>query len=183
MRPRLVPELDVEEFLHWENRQSERFELQHGFIVAFAGGTFDHNTIAFNVRKALEAAYPSPCRTFGSDVKVKISDQSVFYPAAGAVCTEVPGTATIVLSPTIVCEVLSESTRAYDLIDKRAAYRRIPSLQAYLIVDTRSRRVEIDTRTFGDRWTTSAYEDGTFELGSGTISLDAIYEGTSVPSE
>jgi Uma2 family endonuclease len=182
MRPRLVPELDAEEFLHWENRQNERFELQHGFIVAFAGGTFDHSTIALNIHVALRSVFVSPCRVFNSDVKVRVSSTTVYYPDASVTCADNRGDETVLLEPLVVCEVLSESSRAYDLIDKRAAYRGIPSLHAYLIVDTRSRRVEIDTRTFGDRWTTSAYEDGTFELGSGTISLDAIYEGTSVPS-
>jgi Uma2 family endonuclease len=182
MREPLIPQLDAEEFLHWENRQQDRFELHHGFIVAFAGGTIDHDTIATNVRVLLRKMYPSPCRSFGSDVKVRISESIVFYPDAGVVCEELTGGETVVTAPTAICEILSESTRTYDLIDKRAAYHGLPTLGAYIIVHTRTRRIEVDVRSPDGSWQTSTIDDGPLPLGAHTVTVDEIYEFTAVPA-
>ena len=121
MREPVIPQLDADEYLHWENRQRERFELHHGFVVAFARGTVDHDTIAFNARVALSQAFPAPCRTLGSDVEIKVSDDVVNYPDATVVCEPISGNATVLSTPKIVCEVLSESTKTYDLVEKRSA--------------------------------------------------------------
>jgi hypothetical protein len=55
MREPLIPQLDAEEFLHWEARQMQKHGLHHGFVVAFAGGTIDRDTIAFNLRSKLSS--------------------------------------------------------------------------------------------------------------------------------
>jgi Uma2 family endonuclease len=179
VREPLIPQLDFEEFLHWENRQRDRFELHHGFVVAFAGGTVDHDTIAFNLRVALSQAFPAPCRTLGSDVKIKVSNDVVFYPDATVVCEPLDGAATIVSTPKIVCEVLSESTKTYDLVDKRSAYRSVTTLTAYVIVHTRSRRVEVDSRTSTRDWQTSVFEDGNVTIGAAEIPLTDVYRLTT----
>ena len=60
------PELGAETFLLWESRRRDRFELHHGFVVAFAGGTMDHDRIALNLRNAFDRPFPEPCRSFAS---------------------------------------------------------------------------------------------------------------------
>ncbi len=179
MREPLIPQLDAEEYLHWENRQRDRFELHHGFVVAFAGGTVAHDTIAFNLRVALSQAFPAPCRTLGSDVKVKISNDVVFYPDATVVCEALEDNATVVGMPKIVCEVLSDGTKTYDLVDKRSAYRTVATLTAYIIVHTRTRRVEVDTRTSGQDWQTTVFEDGNVTIGAADIPLSDVYRLTA----
>jgi Uma2 family endonuclease len=180
MREPLIPQLDAEEFLHWEARQPEKFELHHGFIMAFAGGTFAHNKITNNVRIALDRAYPPPCETFSSDVKVGVGEKSFFYPDVGVVCDPVPDDATVVTAPILVCEILSEGTRSNDLVEKRAAYRSLPSLRIYLIVHTRLRRVELDSRGPNGKWTTSFVEAGSIAVGRTQIDLDEIYARTEI---
>ena len=46
----VIPQLAAREFLVWEAAQGEKFELHRGFVMAFAGGTVDHDTIAFTLR-------------------------------------------------------------------------------------------------------------------------------------
>ena len=86
MREPVIPQLAAREFLGWEASQDEKFELHRGFVMAFAGGTVDHDTIAFNLRIAFDRLFPPPCRTFGSDVKVRVSADTFYYADAGVVC-------------------------------------------------------------------------------------------------
>jgi len=180
MREPIVPQLDADEFLRWEARQASKFELHHGFVVAFAGGTINHDRISFNVRKALERLFPPPCSTFGSDVKVQVAADLVFYADAGVVCTEVDVSSAFIDTPRVIVEVLSSSTRGYDLVEKRAAYRSLPSVERYIVVHTQTRRLEIDARSLGGRWATEIIDEGEALLGAGTLSLDEVYRGSSL---
>ncbi len=180
MREPIVPDLNAEEYLSWEARREERFELHHGFVVAFAGGTLDHDTLAFNLRTALARGSAPPCRTFGSDVKVQVGVTTIYYSDAGVVCEEQEGSDTIVRRPLVVCEVLSERTRTYDLIDKRAAYRELESLTCIAIVHQRLRRVEVDVRRDGGPWQRSITEDGSVFVGRCEVALDDLYAGTAI---
>jgi Uma2 family endonuclease len=159
MREPIVPQLDGPTFLLWEEAQADRYELHHGFIFAFAGGTADHDRAAFNARVLLERAFPPPCRTFGSDVKVRVARDTYYYPDVTVTCEPVAATTTVIERPRIVVEVLSPSTQAYDLADKRSAYRAMPALEAYILIYTRVPRIEIDRRR-GTGWTTQTLDAG-----------------------
>jgi Uma2 family endonuclease len=180
MRERVIPQLDAGEFLHWEARQSGKFELHDGFVVSFAGGTFAHNRIVNNLRTALERAYPPPCGVFSSDIKVQAGTATFFYPDVGVVCEDVPDDATIVTTPVVVVEVLSETTRAFDVGEKRDVYRSISSLEFYVVVHTRSRRVEVDARRPGGTWSTSIVDAGSIAIGRSEITIDEIYARTQI---
>ena len=146
MRKPVIPQLAAREFLGWEAAQDEKFELHRGFVMAFAGGTVDHDTIAFNLRSAFDRLFSPARRTFGSDVKVRLNADTFYYADAGVFCEELPGDATVVERARIVAEVLSRSTRSYDLVEKRAAYRGLASLVAYVVVHADMRRCEVDVR-------------------------------------
>ncbi len=77
---------------------------------------------------------------------MQIDASTVYDPGATVVCVEMPGDATMIDQPRVVAEGLSPSTRTYDIIEKRAMYRNVPSLRAYVIVHTTSQHIEIDTR-------------------------------------
>jgi Uma2 family endonuclease len=180
MREPIVPQLAEREFLSWEATQDGKFELHRGFVMAFAGGTVDHDTIAFNLRTALDRLFPPPCRTFGADVKVRVAADTLYYADAGVVCQAVPGDATVIEGARIVAEVLSRSTRSYDLVEKRAAYRAMASLTAYIVVHTDMRRVEVDERGQGGSWRTETYDLGEGFVDGRAIALDAIYARSSL---
>jgi Uma2 family endonuclease len=180
MREPIVPELEKSEYLAWESRQRDRFELHHGFIVAFAGGTLDHDTISLNLQIALRSGFPPPCRVFGPNVKIEISATTFYYADAGVTCEDTDGAAVVVQRPVTVCEVLSESTRAYDVVEKRAAYRGLPSLSRYIIVHTRVRRVEIDSRAADGSWHTAVVEAGYVGLGGAQVAFDDVYAHTQI---
>lgn len=174
MREPVLREMSADEYLAWEQTQRERYELHHGFAFAFAGGTFDHDQIAFALRVALGEMFPAPCRTFGSDVKIRVASETFFYADVGVVCEPVEGRALFVERPRIVAEVLSRSTRGYDLVEKRSAYRALPSVEAYIVVHTAMRRVEVDGRV-GERWETVTYDDEIAFVGTRPVSLEQVY--------
>jgi Uma2 family endonuclease len=178
----ILPQLDEPEYLNWEAKQTAKFELHHGFVVAFAGGTADHDTVANNVRAALKRLFEAPYRMFGSDVKLRISQESFFYPDAMVICDPVLGSATYLEAPKVVAEVLSRSTRAYDLFEKRAAYRGLVSLVAYVVVHTDMRRVEVDSRNPDGSWTTETFDEQAFINGR-EFTLQEVYAGTSLETE
>jgi len=89
MREPVIPQLDAEEFLRWDARQSSKFELHHGFVLAFGGGTVDLDCIAFNLRVALQRLFATPCRSFGADVNVRMAATAFYYCDAGVVCTPI----------------------------------------------------------------------------------------------
>ncbi len=99
-----------------------------------------------------------------------------FYPDVGVVCEAVDMNEAYVERPRVLVEVLSARTRAYDIIEKRAAYRSLPSLHAYVIVHTDTRLVEVDVRSLGGAWLTMRYDTGDdVLLGGQMISQDEIY--------
>jgi Uma2 family endonuclease len=157
VREPIVPQLDGPAFLLWEEAQADRYELHHGFVFAFAGGTADHDRVAFNTRGLLERAYPAPCRTFGSDVKVRVARDTYYYPDVTVAGEPVTASTSIIEQPQVVVEVLSPGTQGYDLADKRSAYRGLPTLEAYIVVHTRLPRIEIDRRD-GVGWTTQTFD-------------------------
>ena len=153
MREPVIPELDAETFLLWESKRHERHERHHGFVVAFARGTVDNDRIAHNLRTAFDALFPPPCRSHGSDVKVQIDASTVYSPDA-----------TVVDQPRVVAEVLSPSTRAYDIIGKRAMYRNVPSL-VVRATDAGRRRQATASRSHSG-WARSRLKPRTHELRS-----------------
>ncbi|MGH7727793.1 MAG: Uma2 family endonuclease [Vulcanimicrobiaceae bacterium] len=183
MKEPVVPRLTGGEYLGWEQRQEAKFELHHGFVLAFAGGTVAHDQIAFNLRVALARAYPPPCRTFGSDLKVRASADAYFYADAGVLCEPIGDDQSVVERPRVVAEVLSPSTRAYDLVEKRAAYKDVASLAAIAFVESHLRRVEVETLRSDGTWHSAYYDDGEAWIGDCRVALDEIYAGTSLAAQ
>lgn len=176
MKDPVAPQFSEAQYLAFEEAGSEKYELHHGFLVAFAGGTIGHDALAFEMRKLLERIYPAPCRTIGSDVKLRIAEDLFYYADAGVICEPIDETETIVERPRVVVEVLSPKTARYDIVEKRAAYRTLPSLEAYVIVHTSLRRIEIDTRGLAGRWQTGIYEEEDVALlGGHEFAVAAFY--------
>lgn len=169
--PRSNSSMTAEEYLAWEAEQELRHEYIDGEIVAMTDGTIPHNTIALNFYTALRPHLRQRgCQANVSDVKVQARPNNrYFYPDL-----VVTGDAEDlkardwVRNPTIVVEVLSPNTAAYDRTKKLKYYRQIPSLQEYILVDSESMSVEIYRRGEGKFWLYYAYEAGE------TIALDSI---------
>lgn len=141
-KPDLV---SVEDYLAGEEQSDIKHEYLGGVIHAMAGGTNDHAAVATNAGISIGSQLRGkPCRTFGSDAKLKIElpDQIRFYyPDLQVVCRPNPGSDHFQEHPVLVIEVLSESTRRTDMGEKKDAYLAVPSLKVLLLVESDRPRV------------------------------------------
>nr|CAA9293807.1 hypothetical protein AVDCRST_MAG63-4610 [uncultured Armatimonadetes bacterium] len=133
------PLYTVEEYLALEREAEYKSEFVNGQILAMSGASRAHNLIATNVSSELRVQLKGrPCETYSGDMRVQVSDTGMYaYPDVVVVCGEPrfedthPETLT---NPTVIVEVLSASTEAHDRGAKFAHYRRLLSLQEYVLI-------------------------------------------------
>jgi Uma2 family endonuclease len=163
-----------------------RHELVGGEVFAMAGAGEVHVTVALNVAMALRQHLAgSPCRTFITDMKLHVeAADAYFYPDVMVTCSTTDAADPIVKrEPTLLVEVLSPSTAAYDRGAKFAAYRRLPSLREYLVVDTDSRGCDLHRLGADGLWVLHPFDPGqTLELASVGLVLPADELWAEVPA-
>ncbi|MFN4255338.1 MAG: Uma2 family endonuclease [Saprospiraceae bacterium] len=132
----------IAEYLEREEKSEVKHEFQNGKIIEMAGGTFKHNRISARIIRALENFFiekKKPCFTLTSDQKVYIpATNRIVYPDGVVVCEKPEGLFNdplVLTNPTLIVEVLSESTEAYDRGRKFDNYCSIPSFREYLLLD------------------------------------------------
>jgi len=147
--------MSADEYLAWEELQEEKHEYYHGEIFAMGGAGREHVQVAGNVFAALKQLLRgTPCRAYMSDMKLHVATMDTFfYPDVIVSCNKKDHQADQYLSsPSLIVEVLSDSTEAYDRGAKFAAYRQLASLKEYVLVDIKTRRVECFRRTADNDW-------------------------------
>jgi Uma2 family endonuclease len=178
--------MTVEAFLDWEERQELRYEFDGMAPRAMVGGTAAHAGIQANLLVALGTRLRgNPCRPFGSELKLRLA-HSVRYPDAMVICTPVAPRATWVTDPTVVFEILSESTAHQDMVVKNAEYEATPSIQRYVIIEQTHKGALVFARKGGE-WvgTALAGDDAVLcmpEIGI-EIPLSELYEGVGLVSD
>ena len=182
-RPAEVVRMTYAEYLAAEAVSEVRHEFLNGEVWAMAGGTPEHAALALAVGSELrEALRGKPCRAYSADLRVRIVETGLStYPDVSVVCGSIETAADdqdAVTNPTLLVEVLSESTARHDRGAKAAHYRRIPSLREYVFVSQAEPRIEVHRRTEAGRWELLEARPGeTIELASLGVRLDvaAIY--------
>lgn len=175
--------LTSEEYLQLETKSDIKHEYINGDVYAMAGATDTHVTIAGNIfALLLSHLRGSGCRVYISDMKVRIESKNRFYyPDVLVTCEDRDReNSTFKKFPSLIIEVLSDSTEAFDRGDKFADYQSLPSLQEYVLVNTRKARIECFRRTKEDLWLLQFYEleDTKFELTSVNFpgNISDVYE-------
>lgn len=139
--------LSVADYLAGELTSNVKNEYLGGAVYAMAGATNNHNSVALNITSAFRQRLRGhPCRPYNSDTKVRLklpTHVRFYYPDAMVVCRSNPAHETFQDEPSIIVEVLSPATRRIDEGEKREAYLTIPSLEAYLLVETSAARVTV----------------------------------------
>ncbi len=154
-----------------ERASASKHEFYAGEVFAMAGGTREHNLLAANTLALLwNALRGGPCEVYTPDQKVFVpaTDQYV-YPDVSVACGEPrfgDSERDVLLNPSVIVEVLSDSTEKYDRGKKFEGYRTIDSLRDYVLVAQEAVRVEHFTREDGGTWRLRVYGPGE------TLSLD-----------
>jgi Uma2 family endonuclease len=183
-------QMTFEEYLEFEEKALVKHEFVDGYafvkdpdesqLQAMAGGTDYHNTIALNIAaKAKAATRGTPCRVFASDVKIRTPDDIGYYPDVFVTCSEENDGSRVKRFPCLLVEVLSDSTGDIDRGEKWQNYRKVNSLEAYILVSQKQRFVEIYRRMEGGSWRYEVLEnEGSLDLPciNTAITLDEVYE-------
>ncbi|MDE0018210.1 MAG: Uma2 family endonuclease [Candidatus Poribacteria bacterium] len=127
------------EYLNWERKAVTKHEYLDGEIVAMSGASNAHNIITMNTSYQLyDQLLDRDCFVYASDMRVRVqAPVSYFYPDITVVCGEPRFEDDVfdtLLNPTVVIEVLSPSTAAYDRREKFTRYQQIASLKEYILI-------------------------------------------------
>ncbi|HVV16532.1 MAG TPA: Uma2 family endonuclease [Polyangia bacterium] len=171
------------DYLVVEEMSGVKHEYLDGEIYAMAGGSARHAALSMRVGTALASQLRKGCETFSSDLRIRVLPTGLAtYPDVTVVCGPLepdPESKDTVVNPTVLVEVLSASTIAYDLGQKFEHYRLVPSLQAVVYVWQDQPRLEIRERV-GDVWRTTVTETrGTVLVAAVDCRLDlaTVYDG------
>jgi Uma2 family endonuclease len=188
-----VTYITPQEYLEMERDAETKSEYDDGVIVAMAGSSPEHSAITFNLSVKLGVQLDGlPCRGFTSDLRVRVPVcNKYYYPDVTIVCNrpefELLAGVRSLLNPTLLIEVLSNSTAATDRGEKWRCYRTLESLTTYVLIAQDRPEVEVYTRM----------EDGDWRLHT-VIGLDAsvplrtfgcelrmadVYAGVTFPAE
>lgn len=189
MRPSAEPYVTFEDFLVSERDRETKHEWLDGVVYAMAGGSVEHGRLATNLTAALRSKLAGRCTVLSSDVMLYVRETNLAtYPDGSVVCGAVDVQRVVrggkvigeaITNPSLVLEVLSDSTESYDRGEKFAHYMRIPSLEAYVLLSQDARRVEVLRRPEGGRghWAHEVAGAGDeLDLLGARVRVDEIYD-------
>ena len=190
--PAPEPYVSYAEYVAREEKSSTKHEWLNGVIRDMSGGTSEHafggtpehagltTTVSRLLGNQVEG---KRCRVFSSDLKVRVLATNLgTYPDVSVVCGRLerdPDSNTAVTNPTVLVEVLSDSTEAYDRGEKFAHYRRIPSLREYVLVGQTKRLIEVYRKNEAGLWVlvaeAGAGEQAALESIGCVLNVDEVY--------
>jgi Uma2 family endonuclease len=163
------------------------FEYAHGILYAMAGGTPEHGAVLAQLFTAVSSHVGHGlCRTLEGHTRLYVSEQDYYLPDVWVTCADRPNAGQPgYYDATLICEVVSAESEDRDHGTKLVDYRRLPSLQEYVLLDSRRQRAH-RYLLVGDIWQhTIVLPRGRLYLKSIGLDLplDALYADTGVPAE
>lgn len=181
----------IEEYIEFDKEAEGRYEYFDGEIFDMAGGSPEHARIGGNILVALRVRLrESRCEAFNSEMRVKVPAAPPYrYPDASVVCGKAIFEAVLgqimLVNPVLIVEVLSKSTKGYDLTEKFLEYQSINSFKEYLVVSQTQPQVIQHLKQVDSGWLRRDFTDingsVTLETVNVTIGLREIYERVEFP--
>ena len=182
----------LEEYLKLEKSTNEKFEFFDGNVWSMSGASTSHNRIVRNLNTEVDLQLREKgCEAFPSDMRIKVPAYAPYrYPDLTALCgkpiIENMHGLDLLVNPSLIVEVLSDSTEAFDRGDKFSYYKSIESFTEYLLIAQHRPHVSQFVKHGDGFWMNLEFNDlsGTVELKSVPckLFLSAIYRGVSFPS-
>src|SRR5262249_53279282 len=125
-------------------------EYVNGTVYAMTGPSVDHVRIAGQLFVAFKNhLHGRPCEPFATDLKLLIRagrDEIAYYPDLVVACNREEWGKDYVCNPKLVVEVLSPSTRHIDLREKSMTYRRVTSIEEYVLLEQDEHKLTVHRR-------------------------------------
>jgi Uma2 family endonuclease len=178
-----------EQYLAFDRASEMKYEYLDGEAVAMAGGSEKHSRLTLRMTGLLEAlpGTDGPCRVYNNDMRVLVAKRQYVYPDVSVSCdtSDHDEDSDIMRFPHLVVEVLSPSTELNDRGKKLNWYKAHPSIQEYVLINTRIQLVEVYRRgQQGEPWayeTCTAGEEIELQSLDSTIAIDELYKGLRIP--
>jgi Uma2 family endonuclease len=175
------------DYLALEEFSNTKHEFLDGDILAMGGGTPTHAELAVTISALLFSQLRGrPCRVFSSDLRVRVPATGLAtYPDVTVVCGALetdPDSSVTVTNPSVVVEILSDSTERYDRGVKLRHYQQIASLGAVVLVAQCDRRIDVWERGADGAWAAQTYRDGATERITSVgcaLAVDEVYRDPS----
>ena len=155
--------ISPEEYLEGERVSPIKHEYRRGHVYAMTGAKKPHIIIASNlVRRLGNHLDNTDCLVLSSDIKVRLEEANCYYyPDVAVTCDERDTSTTedFILYPSLVVEVLSPSTAAFDRGDKFADYQTSPSLQEYVLITQSEIKIEYFRLNAEGNWVSQIYRE------------------------
>jgi Uma2 family endonuclease len=183
--------LTPEQYLEIERKAEFKSEYYQGEMFAMGGAREPHNLIVWNLATELGVQLRKrPCRAYVADMRVRVSATGLYtYPDITAVCGDpqfLDENRDTLLNPSLIVEVLSPSTEAYNRVRKFKHYRSVESVIEYLLVASESISTELYTRQSDGRWLLTAADhlEDSLDLQSVGVhvALADLYEKVDFPA-
>ncbi|MEG4056972.1 MULTISPECIES: Uma2 family endonuclease [unclassified Microcoleus] len=156
--------ISPEEYLEGERVSPIKHEYRRGHVYAMTGAKKPHIIIASNlVRRLGNHLDNTDCLVLSSDIKVRLEEANCYYyPDVAVTCDErdTSNTEDFILYPSLVVEVLSPSTAAFDRGDKFADYQTSRILQEYVLITQSEIKIECFRVNAEGNWVSQTYRQG-----------------------
>jgi Uma2 family endonuclease len=180
--------ISLAEYMKIDAGSAEPLEFLDGFPVAQAVPSGAHEQITVNLAAILAGPVKAAgCRLFIGGVKVACPNGDRAIPDFGVTCDErdlrvlESGAEALIEHPWFVGEILSPTTSEHDRGTKLDAYRSIPELTHYLLIDSRKQWMLLHERTPDGLIAIVGPLDRFTIPQLGTLTLENVYDGTIVP--
>jgi Uma2 family endonuclease len=166
----------LEEYFVLDRTSEEKFEYFQGEVFNMSGASPAHEQIIANCLVAIRNGFQGrPCRVYPSNLRVKVPSQPPYrYPDLTALCEEprfeLIGGVEVLTNPTLIVEVLSDSTEGYDRGDKFTHYKSIPTFAEYLLIAQHRPHATHFVKQANNLWTNEEFNNP--EDAFGLVTLD-----------
>lgn len=145
----------VPEYFSLEESGDLRHEFINGNLIEMSGASRDHHFICQNILLALlYSTKPLSFNVFIENMKIKIQNESQYYYPDIFITKEkqTEENKYVQFEPELIVEVLSETTRVRDMTDKFIQYRKIETLNYYLLVEPEKFLVLLNFKNEKGEW-------------------------------
>lgn len=180
--------VSAEDYLEQERAALQKHEYYKGEVFAMSGASLEHVIVTRNLMISIgNKLKGKSCQPYGNDLRMHVPLNTLFtYPDLSIICGKpelLDNNFDTATNPTVIIEILSPSTRNYDMGVKFKLYRDIHSLKEYILIDSENVYVEKHVRQADNSWLLSEVknldEQLTIESVQINIALIDIYEGIS----
>ncbi len=156
-------EYSLEDYIELEKSSEEKFEFFEGKVLNASNESIVHSLIISNIVTELRSkTHIATVRVFGSNLKIKVPNCETYRYAdvtaiLGKPKIEIFYDFELLTNPSLIVEVLSPSTEAFDLNDKFTYYKSIESFTEYLLVSQDRPHVVLYTKQDENVWLQREY--------------------------